>query len=247
MNLLFEFLESITEKRVSCECRVYAENIFGFVSRDGDEPDISEIFHGNIGLARLTCTEKRSWSTEREIGFGDFKPISSFGEHFEPFIMRARGFAWHEETVGLMFGSPDTTAELMQLSQAEAFGLFDQNDTGIRDVDTDFDDGGGDENVVFSFFEIMHDFFFFFGFELAVDEPDGEMRENGFSQALVLYDSGFDIFHREGFFDEREDDKDLASFRDFTISESVDFFSVLVCGGYFGDNRFAIFGELVEE
>jgi hypothetical protein len=51
---------------------------------------------------------------------------------------------------------------LMQLRKAKAFSVFDDHDGCVRDVYTDFDDGGGDKDSRFVFAEGLHHGFFFF-------------------------------------------------------------------------------------
>ncbi len=60
----------------------------------------------------------------------------------------------------------------MELSEAEAFGVVDDHEVGVGDIDADFDDGGGDEGFEGSVAKIFHDGFFFLGAEFSVDEAD---------------------------------------------------------------------------
>ena len=52
---------------------------------------------------------------------------------------------------------PDAAPELVELREAEPLGVLDQHDRGIRDVDADLDDGGGDEDVDLAGLEAPHD------------------------------------------------------------------------------------------
>ena len=48
-----------------------------------------------------------------------------------------------EQTVGLLRSTPDPPTKLVQLGQAEALGLLDDHDGGVRDIDADLDDRCG--------------------------------------------------------------------------------------------------------
>ena len=60
-------------------------------------------------------------------------------------------------------------AELVELREAEAVGVFDDHDGGVGDVDAYFDDGGGDEDVEFVALEAGHGDFFVVGGHAAVE------------------------------------------------------------------------------
>src|SRR3989344_5720854 len=147
----------------------------------------------------------------------------------------------------LAFAPAHAPAELVELGQAEALGFFDEDDTRVRHVDAYLDDRGRDEDIIVFLAECMHDVFLFLGFELAVDEADGEMREDLVRQLLMLFDGRFHFFEREGFLDEREDDEGLTALLDFLIDELVDLFPGCLVFHQFGNYRFPILGEFVEK
>ena len=45
-----------------------------------------------------------------------------------------------------LVAAPDPAAQLVQLGEAEALGMFDHHDRRVRHVNADFNDGGGDED-----------------------------------------------------------------------------------------------------
>ena len=71
-----------------------------------------------------------------------------------------------------MATASDASAELVKLGEAKAFGVVEDHQVRVRDIDPDFDDGGGNEGLSFSAAKIFHHRVFFFGAEFAVDEPD---------------------------------------------------------------------------
>jgi len=62
-----------------------------------------------------------------------------------------------------------SAAELMELREAEAVGVLYDHDSGVGDVDSYFDDRGGDEDVEFAALEAGHGDFFVVGGHAAVE------------------------------------------------------------------------------
>ncbi|MNX65117.1 hypothetical protein D3C86_961610 [compost metagenome] len=52
-----------------------------------------------------------------------------------------------QHAVGLLGSSADPAAQLVELREAEALGVFDDHHRGIGDVHADLDDRGRDEDV----------------------------------------------------------------------------------------------------
>ena len=96
-----------------------------------------------------------------------------------------------------MFTAPDAATELVELREAEALSLFDQDDTGIGHIDANFDYGGSDQDVVVFVFKITHHGVFFFGLETTMYQPYTEIREYDFGQVSVFSNSGLHIFESE--------------------------------------------------
>ena len=89
-----------------------------------------------------------------------------------------------------MRAATDASAELMELGEAEALGVFDYHDGGVGDVDADFDDGGGDEDVEFAAFEAGHGDFFVVGGHAAVEEAKFEAGEFVGGKLVVHFSGG---------------------------------------------------------
>ena len=60
----------------------------------------------------------------------------------------------------------------MQLGEAEALGMLDDHDRGVRHVDADLDDGGGDEDAGFAVLEGAHRLVLLGALHAAMDEAD---------------------------------------------------------------------------
>lgn len=160
---------------------------------------VAEGGHFEVGDAALFEAEDFAGAAEFEVDFGEGEAAVVFFHCFE-----AGGFfgvfgGREEEAVGFVGASTDAAAELVELGEAEAFGAFDEHDCGVGDIDADFDDGGGDEEVGFVGGEVAHDLFFFVFFEFAVEEGDCEVWED-LAEFFVFFGDGFD-FEGFGFFD----------------------------------------------
>ena len=70
----------------------------------------------------------------------------------------------------------DTTAQLVELSQPELVGTFDDHGVGIGDVDPVLDDGRTHEDVYPAVVEVRHDLAEFAFRHLAVADPDTRAR-----------------------------------------------------------------------
>ena len=68
--------------------------------------------------------------------------------------MRSRAVSFSllgdQDAVALVGAAADASAQLVQLREAEALGVLDDHDGGVGNVDADFDDGGGDQDVDFA-------------------------------------------------------------------------------------------------
>ena len=65
-----------------------------------------------------------------------------------------------EQALGRVLSAAHPAAELVELGEAKSFGMLDDHDRGVGDVDADLDDNGGNENVNPPGLEVGHDRFF---------------------------------------------------------------------------------------
>ncbi len=71
----------------------------------------------------------------------------------------------------------NTAAQLVQLGEAQALGVFDNHQAGIGHVHTDLDHGGGHQQLQVAGLEFGHHRGFFRRFHAAVDQPDLELAQ----------------------------------------------------------------------
>jgi hypothetical protein len=122
--------------------------------------------------------------------------------------------------VGFGGAAADASAELVELGEAEAFGVFDDHGGGVGNVDADFDDRSGNEDLRFVFAEAFHDGIFFFAREAAVEEAEFQFGENFLGEALVFLHRGFEFELR--FFDHGIDDVGLMAGGNFFAEKFPD-------------------------
>ena len=109
-------------------------------------------------------------ATDAEVGFGDSETVGGFFEELES-GGGVRVLAVGDEDAEAFVGATaDAAAELVELGEAEAIGVEDEDDGGVRDIDADFDDGGGAEGVDGVGAEAFHEVVFFVGGGAAVEE-----------------------------------------------------------------------------
>lgn len=126
-------------------------------------------------------------ASEFEVFFRELKAVGDLLNSREAFKGLGRGGVCDEEAVRFGFAPSDTAAKLVELSKAEAVGLFDDHDGGVWNIDANFDDGGGNEAVYMSGSKAFHDGFAQWPSELAVEDCDACQGEQGSGK-----------FHREG-------------------------------------------------
>lgn len=70
----------------------------------------------------------------------------------------------------LNLATPHSSSQLMELCQSEIFGLIDDDSIRIEKVDTIFDDGCGEENIVISELKFHDPIFKFIRWELTIGD-----------------------------------------------------------------------------
>ncbi len=194
----------------------------GFLARKLEQFVIAKrLCDGKCRVAGLPGAEEFARTALLKVALGNLKSVGRGNHGFDSLAALASDFlAGDEDTVGLFLTATDSAAKLVKLGEAEAVGVLDDHDGGIRDIDADFDDGGSDENLDFVAAELLHDGVFFFGFEAAVEKADFGFREKFGGEAIVLGHRGFQFLLR--FFDDGIDDVGLAAFRDFAPEKFPD-------------------------
>ena len=134
---------------------------------DFDESGVAEVTHGDIGDAGLSESEEGSRTANLEVFLGEEKAVVAFNESVKTVVGAV--FSRKEEAIGLVCPASDASAKLMELGESESVGVFDNHDSGIWHVDAHLDNGGRNEDMQSSFFEVTHNVFFVGGFHFSVE------------------------------------------------------------------------------
>src|SRR5215813_8728360 len=133
----------------------------------------------------------------------------------------------------------------MQLRQAEALGVFDQHDRGVRHVHADLDHGRRHQNLNLIRAERRHYALFLGGLHLSEQQADVEFREDFLAQVLVHLGRvpQIELF---GLLDDRIDDVSLAALFDLVADELVNLLAP-VFAAHVRRNRRAARRHLVDD
>ena len=166
------------------------EGVDGFLHEFGvhvesDGGDVSALF----GAEEVSAT------AHFEVEVGDFESGTEFGEAFDGVEAFARDGAevvgsGEEVAIGAFGGTADAASDLVELGQAKAFGVRDDEAVCGGDVDAGFDDRRAEQEVCLVMDEAEHGFFEVFFVHLSVGDDD-----SGFGgQALDAFEVFWEFF-----------------------------------------------------
>jgi hypothetical protein len=99
----------------------------------------------------------------RIVGDGDESFLLIFAE---------LGLAVHQIAIGVGVLASDSSSQLMETRETELLRIDDDDRIGREEVDPIFDDGGREEDIVFSFFECVDAIFDLVTWHLSVSDND---------------------------------------------------------------------------
>ncbi len=114
-----------------------------------------------------------------------------------------------EKTEARRAAASDPAAQLVQLRQAEAIGMLDDDHRGIGNVDADFDDRGGDKNSQLAVAKFTHYSVALLGLHPAVHQTDAEIFEQGLAHFLGHLGGVAHLLQLFRRFDQGQNDKSL--------------------------------------
>lgn len=183
----------------------------------GEQTDIEVVADG-FHVAMLFRSEKTAGPADFEVTHGDVEPGAEAGEFADSGEAFGgdfgEGFAAGEGEIGesAASGAADPSAELIELGEAHAVGVFDNEGVAVGDIDAGFDDSGTDEDINFAFEELPPDFGEFMFFHTAMGHGDtgfGDTAMEGGSAEVDGFDHVMDIV-------------DLASAAEFLFNRVTD-------------------------
>src|SRR5437870_4135743 len=138
-----------------------------------------QIRHPELGDSGLARSGHLAGATQLEVDLSETESIGA-GNHGADTFSRnvVDSIRSHQDTQRLLGAAPDTAAQLMKLRKPEPFCVLNEHDGGVRDIDSNFDDGRGDEYVTLTRRKCGHRLFLLFAFEPAVNECDAVSCKN---------------------------------------------------------------------
>jgi len=227
----------------------------GVIVKEGEGGVLGVLEEGHIagevgdlegGETMLALAEEIAWAAEPEVLLGDLEAVIGFGHYLESGAGFLAVVIGDQDTVRLMRTASHAASELMELTEAEAVGILDDHDGGVRDIDADFDDGSGDEDMDIACGEGGHNFFFFPGLHPPMDAGDVQVGEDLLLEQFCVIGSGLAVVRDlVVFLDHGADDISLTSCGDIFIEEGIDPLSVAAWDGE-GIDRLAAWGEFID-
>ena len=171
---------------------------------------------------RLAGAEKFAGAAELKIKFGDLETIRGTDHGVEaPFTVVGDLAAGHEYAIRLSGAAADAAAQLMELCQPEALGVFNHHDSGVGHVHADLDDRGGNQNIQLACLKQTHDLVFQPRLQAAVQQADAQVGKYLLAEFFVHLDRGFQLALFV-FLDHRVDDVGLMAAGDLLAHKLPD-------------------------
>ena len=137
----------------------------------------AEIRHVHLRQAMLAGAEEIARAAQTQILLGDLKAVVGFTHDRKAGFYLLAFVVGDKDAPALVPAAPDTAAQLMQLAETEALGVFDDHQRGVRHVHADLDDRRRDKDICFSADKGGHDRVLVPGLHAAMDTADGQLRE----------------------------------------------------------------------
>ena len=88
----------------------------------------------------MPCAEQFATTAKTQIFFCKKETVLGFAHQGQAFLSGfGQCFAMKQNAEGFLAAPPHPAPKLVELGKAEAFGLFDDHQSGIRHIDTDLD------------------------------------------------------------------------------------------------------------
>ena len=110
-------------------------------------------------------TQDISGTANVKIAHGDVKSAAQVGKLFNGakafagFVGKRRHGRRQQVTKRFFIGTPHPSTQLMQVAETVMMCVIDDNGVHIRDIQSGFNNGGGDQHIILSFDELSHDLF----------------------------------------------------------------------------------------
>src|SRR3984893_1485488 len=190
------------------EALICLEDPLGFLSPLAQKLGSFQRVHGDVGHAVLAWAHELSHAPNAQVFRGELETVVNSSHKIEPLHRERRWVVRQKQAVALLRPSTHATSKLVKLSQAEALCALDHHHRGVRNIDSNLDDGRRDTDLYLAIHERAHDFVLVF--EAAVYETHPQVGKHVHVQTLKLGRGGARD-HRLRLLDQRADDKGLAA------------------------------------
>jgi len=168
---------------------------FGFELGEFENAAVAEeVGDAELGQAGLAGAEEFAGTALLEVEFREFEAVLRGDQGVEAGFSllgdTVAGLSGYQDAIAFGGATSDAPAELVELGEAEALGVVDDHDRGVGDVDANFDDGGGDEDVDLATLEAGHGDLFVIGGEAAVEQAEAEAGERAVAEFVVHFGGG---------------------------------------------------------
>src|SRR6185437_1749755 len=159
--------------RVRCEEQlrrlVHARQEIGISHQIGD---------AHLRQTGLACPQQLTRATQLQIATCNLETIVRFPDHFQPLACELRQGRTIQQYAGTRLGSAShPSAKLMQLRESHALSILDCHECRVRHINTDLDDGRGNQELNFTFLEGKHGFVFLCRRHASVYQTHAHFRE----------------------------------------------------------------------
>ena len=138
--------------------------------------------------ARLCSTQNITLAALSQVDAGKLKAVRGGGDRIQSLAGHAALLlAGHQQAGARVAAATHTTAQLVQTRDAEAVGVHDDHERGVRDVHAHLNDGGADEQVNFAALESGHDGGLLRRVHAAVQGADTHADEGIFSAQVGVH------------------------------------------------------------
>ena len=127
--------------------------------------------------AALIGTKDVSRTAQAQVLLGDHEAIVASFQDPQPFESLGASASLEQDAGRGMLSPADAPAELVELGQAEALRVLNEEQGGVGDVDPDLDHGGGDKHTDFPGSERLHDGLLLRGFHFPMEKGAGNGGE----------------------------------------------------------------------
>src|SRR6266508_5843129 len=136
--------------------QIILDEAFSRLLRSFDELDVAlKVSKAQQRIATLPRSQVFSRAAQLEIALRDLEAVVTLVDHLEPVARQARKrFVVKQDAVACAGTAPDSSAQLVQLREAETLSALDHHQRGVRYIDSDFDYRGANQELGFPLCEI---------------------------------------------------------------------------------------------